>query len=100
MTGTEVARVVRKIEEGIAGIHTKLDSKPNWRDVERLEARRDVEQTKQDADLKAVEVDLGVLASKTDAAVNRVDARINALMMAVIVSALGTTGSIIANMTG
>lgn len=100
MTGTEVARVVRKIEEGIAGIHTKLDAKPNWRDVERLEARRDAEQTKQDEAIKAVEVDVGVLSAKTDTAVNRVDSRINGLMMAVIVSALGATGSIIANLAG
>lgn len=95
-----MARVVKRIDEGLVAINVKLDSKPNWRDIERLETRRDLEQAKQDGAIKAVEVDVEVLSTKTDTAINRVDSRVNTLMMAVIVAALGTAANIVSQLAG
>lgn len=106
MSGVEMTRAVNRIETGIAAISLKLDSKPNWTDIDRIVHNRDVEQEKQDKAIKAVEddlVQLGTktdtafvnLGAKTDAAVGAVNGRINALLMAVVVSYLAIAGGAI-----
>lgn len=96
MSGVEVARAVARIEKGVDSALTKLDNMPDWNDINRQEARRDIEQTKQDAAIKSVEGDLTALSTKTDGSVRHVHDRINVLLMAVIVACLGTAGTIIA----
>lgn len=61
MTQTEMTRAVTRIESMIGRVETKLDKIPDWEDITRLEARRDAEQTKQDAAITAVENKLTTL---------------------------------------
>lgn len=100
MSGVEVARAVARIEKGVDSALTKLDNMPDWNDINRQEARRDLEQAKQDTAIKSVETDVSNLGTKTDTAINRVDSRVNGLMMAVIVASLGAAGSIVSNLAG
>lgn len=117
MTGVEMTRAVNRIETGIAAISLKLDSKPNWSDIDRIVHNRDVEQEKQDKAIKAVEDDLvtlgtktevslgalstrseaavTTLSTKTDTAVDAVNGRINSLLMAVVASYLAIGGGLI-----
>lgn len=82
MTGTESTRAIVRIEAGISALNEKLDKVPDWTDIDRQEARRDAEQKKQDEAIRAVE------------------SKVGALMMAVIVAALGAAASIVTTVTG
>lgn len=100
MTPVEMARAVVRIEAGILGLGTKLDAKPNWADIERIERTRDTEQAKQDAAIKAVEEDLTIQATTTATSVRAVHSRVNTLMMAVIVAGVGVTANLATNLLG
>lgn len=61
MSGVEMTRAVTRIEQLVAGVHTKLDRMPDWEDIDRQEKRRDTEQKKQDEAIAAVESRLSTL---------------------------------------
>ena len=61
MSGVEMTRAVTRIEQLVSGVHTKLDRMPDWEDIDRQEKRRDVEQSKQDEAIAAVESRLSTL---------------------------------------
>lgn len=82
MTDAEMTRAVSDIKAGISALNTKLDKVPDWDDITRQELRRDHEQQKQDEAIKAVE------------------GKINGLMMAVIVAALGAVASFVNSVSG
>lgn len=82
MTGVEMTRAVTDIKTGITALNAKLDKVPDWDDIMRQEVRRDHEQQKQDEAIKAVE------------------GKINGLMMAVIVAALGAAASLVNSLSG
>lgn len=89
MTGVEMTRAVvdikaliSKVDDKLDKVDDKLERMPDWTDVDRLEARRDAEQKKQDEAIRALESKLG------------------GLMLAVIVAALGAAGSILTNLAG
>ena len=84
-----MTRAVVDIKAMLQAVNTKLDKIPDWDDITRLEQRRDHEQDKQDDAIKAVEL-------KVTAA----DSRISGLMLAVLISCLGTLGSIVASLVG
>lgn len=100
MSAVETARAVNRIEKGVESALAMLKDMPDWKDIERQENRRDAEQAKQDIAIKAVEINLTALGNKTDDSVRHVHGRINTLLMAVIVSALGTAGSILGALVG
>lgn len=41
MSTGEIARALERIERGTAALHDKLDKRPTWEDVNRLEGNRD-----------------------------------------------------------
>lgn len=100
MTPVEMARAVVRIEAGILGLGIKLDAKPNWADIERLERTRDSEQKKQDSAIKAVEDDLTIQETKTEASIRAVHGRVNAMMMAIIVAGVGVCANLATNLLG
>lgn len=100
MTPLEMARAVVRIEAGILGLGVKLDSKPSWADVERIERVRDVEQAKQDSAIKAVEEDLSTQETKTETSLRAVHSRVNTLLMAVIVAGAGVCTNLATNLLG
>lgn len=55
MDGKEITRTFARIEVLIAGVHTKLDDMPDWKDIDRQQDARDKEQSKQDTAISAVE---------------------------------------------
>ena len=87
MSGTEMTRAVTDIKAMLTAVNVKLDKIPDWDDINRLETRRDHEQDKQDEAIKSVETK-----------VTAVDNRVSGLMLAVLISMLGTAGSIISSL--
>lgn len=77
-----MTRAISDIREGIASLDKKMDDRPDWADITRLEKRRDTEQAKQDAAIAVVE------------------ARVVQLMFAVIGASLAAVGSIVSSLTG
>lgn len=61
MSGVEMTRAVVDIKALILRVDSRLDKMPDWDDINRQEAIRDREQTKQDAAIAAVESRLSTL---------------------------------------
>lgn len=60
-TPAETTRAIANIEKGIDKITNALDNRPDWQDINRLEAHRDGEQKKQDVRIDAAESRLDTL---------------------------------------
>lgn len=55
MTTGEIARSLERIERGTAAIHEKLDARPTWEDLKRLETARDKELAEVTSDIECLQ---------------------------------------------